>query len=134
MAKILELHFGISPSYKYPGLISFRIDCIDHLAVGQQGLLSLLQHHDLNASILRYSAFFMAQLLHPYMTTGKSIGLTLCMDLCWQSWILKHSSVYESFHSKEQVSFNFMATVPSTMILETKKIKYVTASTFSPLP
>ena len=67
--------FSISPSNEYSGLISFRIDWLDLLAV--QGILkSLLQHHSSKASILRHSAFFTVQFLHPYMTIGKTIALT----------------------------------------------------------
>ena len=67
--------FSISTSIKYSGLISFRIDWLDLLAV--QGLLkSLLQHHSSKASILQCSAFFIVQLSHPHMTTGKTIALT----------------------------------------------------------
>ena len=66
----------MSPSNKYSGLTSFRIDRFDLLAV-QGTLKSLLQHHNLKASILQCSAFFMVQLLHPYMTTGKTIGLAI---------------------------------------------------------
>ena len=67
--------FSISPSNEYSGLISFRIDWFDLLAV-RGTLKSLLQHHSSKASILRCSAFFTAQLSHPYMTTGKTIALT----------------------------------------------------------
>ena len=67
--------FSISPSNEYSGLISFRIDWFDLLAV-QRTLKSLLQHHSSKISILRCSAFFMVQLSHPYMTTGKTIVLT----------------------------------------------------------
>ena len=67
--------FSISPSNEYPGLISFRIDCSDLLAV-QGTLKSLLQHHSSKASILQCSAFFTFHLSHPYMTTGKTIALT----------------------------------------------------------
>ena len=67
--------FSISPSNEYSGLISFRIDWSDHLAV-QGTLKSLLQHHSLKTSTLRCSAFFMVQLSHPYMTTGKTIIVT----------------------------------------------------------
>src|SRR5574341_35968 len=65
---------NISPSNKYSGLISFRMDWLDLLAV--QGTLKSLQHHSSKASILRRSAFFTVQLSHPYMTTGKTIALT----------------------------------------------------------
>ena len=67
--------FSISPSNEYSGLISFRIDCFDLLAV-QGTLKSLLQHHNSKASILWHSAFFTVQFSHPYMTTGKTIALT----------------------------------------------------------
>ena len=67
--------FSISPSNEYSGLISFRIDWLDLLAV-QGTLKSLLQHHSLKASILRCLAFFTVQLSHPYITTGKTIALT----------------------------------------------------------
>ena len=67
--------FSISPYNEHPGLISFRMDWLDLLAV-QGTLKSLLWHHSSKASILRCSAFFMVQLLHPYMTTGKTIALT----------------------------------------------------------
>ena len=70
-----SVSFNITPSNEYPGLISFRMDWLDLLAV-QGTLKSLLQHHSSKASILRHSAFFTVQLLHPYMTTGKTIGLT----------------------------------------------------------
>ena len=73
--KYWSFSFSISPSKEHPGLISFRMDWLDLLVV--QGILkSLLQHHSLKASILRCSAFFMVQLWHPYMTTGKTIALT----------------------------------------------------------
>ena len=67
--------FNISPSSEHPGLISFRMDWLDLLAV-QGTLKSLLQHHNSKASILQCSAFFIVQLSHPYMTTGKTIALT----------------------------------------------------------
>ena len=75
--KYWSFSFSISPSNEYSGLISFRIDCLDLLAV-QGTLKSLLQHHSSKASILWCSAFFMVQLSHPYMTTGKTIALTIC--------------------------------------------------------
>ena len=70
-----SLSFSISPSNEYSGLISFRMDWLDLLAV-QGTLKSLLQHHSSKASILWHSAFFIVQLSHPYMTTGKTIDLT----------------------------------------------------------
>ena len=72
--KFWSFSFSISPSNEYSGLISLGIDWFDLLAV-QGTLKSLLQHHSSNASILQHSAFFMVQLSHPYMTTGKSIAL-----------------------------------------------------------
>ena len=73
--KYWSFSFSISPSNEHPGLISFRMDWLDLLAV--QGILkSLLQHHSSKASVLQCSAFFMVQLSHPYMTTGKTIALT----------------------------------------------------------
>ena len=76
LPKIWSFSFSISPSSEYSQLISFRTDCFDLLAV-QRTLKSLLQHHSTKAAILRHSAFFMVQLSHPYMTTGKTIALTI---------------------------------------------------------
>ena len=73
--KYWSFSFNISPSNDHPGLISFRMDWLDFLAV-QGTLKSLLQHHSSKASVLQCSAFFMVQLSHPYMTTGKTIALT----------------------------------------------------------
>ena len=73
--KYWSFNFIISPSNEHPGLISFRMDWLDLLAV-LETLKSLLQHHSSKASILRYSVFFTVQLSHPYMTTGKTIALT----------------------------------------------------------
>ena len=73
--KCWSFSFNINPSSEHPGLISFRIDWMDILAV-QGTLNSLLQHHSSKASILRCSAFLIVQLSHPYMTTGKTIALT----------------------------------------------------------
>ena len=75
-SKYWSFSFSIIPSKEIPGLISIRMDWLDLLAV-QGTLRSLLQHHSSKASILRRSAFFMVQLSHPYMTTGKSIALTI---------------------------------------------------------
>ena len=79
--KYWSFSFSISPSNEYSGLISFRIDWLDLLAV-QGTLKNLLQHHSSKTSILQRPAFFMIQLSHPYMTTGKTIVL---MEFCWQS-------------------------------------------------
>ena len=84
--KYYGFDFSISPSNKYSGLISFRIDWFELLAV-QGTLKSLLQHHSSKASILQHLAFFMVQLSHPYMTTGKTVALTI-----W-TFIGRHSDV-----------------------------------------
>ena len=92
--KIWSFSFNISPSNEHSGLISFRMDWLDRLAV-QGTLKSLLQHHSSKASILRCSAFFIVQLSHPYLTTGKIIALTrqtfvdkvmLCFLICCLGW------------------------------------------------
>ena len=92
--KYWSFSFSPSPSNEYSGLISFRIDWLDLLAV-QGTLKSLLQHHNSKASILRSSAFFIGKLSHPYMTTGKTIALTrwtfvskvmLCFLICCLGW------------------------------------------------
>src|SRR5574337_985937 len=91
--KYWSFSFNISPSTEHPGLISFRIDWLDLLAV-QRTLKSLLQHHSSKASILRCAAFFIVQHSHPYMTTGKTIALTrwtfLAMSLLFDmlSWLV----------------------------------------------
>ena len=79
--KYWSFSFSISPSSEYSGLISFRMDWLDLLAV-QGTLKSLLQHQSLKASILWCSTFFMVQLSHPYMTTGKTIALTIWTFVC----------------------------------------------------
>ena len=86
--KYWRFSFSISPSSEHPGLISFRIDWLDLLAV-QGTLKSLLQHHSSKASILQCSAFFIVQLSHPYMTPGKTIALTR-----WTFWQSNVSAFY----------------------------------------
>ena len=81
--KYWSFSFNISPSNEHSGLIFFRMDWLDLLAV-QGTLESLLQHHSSKASIIQHSAFFKVQLSHPYMTAGKTIALTRQL-LCWQS-------------------------------------------------
>ena len=76
-SKYWDFSFSISPSNEYSGLISFRMDWLDLLAI-QETLKNLLQHHSSKVSILQHSAFFILQLSHQYMTTGKTIALT-----CW---------------------------------------------------
>ena len=75
LPKYWSFSFSLSPSIEHPGLVSFRMDWLELLAV-QGTLKSLLQHHSSKASILLHSAFFIVQLSHPYMTTGKTITLT----------------------------------------------------------
>ena len=81
--------FNISPSNEHPGLISFRMDWLDLLAV-QGTLKSLLQHHSSKASIFRHSAFFTVQLPHPYMTTGKTIRQNSRKMMKWMSFDLMY--------------------------------------------
>ena len=111
-SKYWSFRFNISPSNEHPGLISFRMDWFDLLAV-QGTLKSLLQHHSSKASILRRSAFFIGQLSHPYMTTGKTIDLTRWTFVGKVMSLLFNvlSRFFHSFPSKEQVSYNFMAGV-----------------------
>ena len=90
--------FRISPSNKYSGLISFRIDWFDLLAV-QGTLKSLLQHHNSKASILHHSAFFMIQLSHPYMTTGEIIASTI------QTFVGKVMSLLLNMQSRFFIAF-----------------------------
>ena len=98
-SKYWSLSFSISPSNEYSGLISFRMDWFNLLAV-QETLKSLLQHHSLKALILRCSAFFMVQLSHPYMTTGKTIALTT------QTFVGKVMSLFFNMLSRlSQLSF-----------------------------
>ena len=121
--------FSISPSNEYLGLISFRIDWFDLLAV-QGTLKSLLQHHSSKASILWHSAFFMVQLSHLYMTTKKTIGLTR------RTFVGKVMSLLFNMLSRLVIAFlprrkhlliSWLQS-PSAMILEPKKIKSVTVS------
>ena len=131
--KYWSFSFSIIPSKEIPGLISFRIDWLDLLAV-QGTLKSLLQHHSSNASILRHSAFFIVQLSHPYMTTGKSIALTR------QTFVGKVMSLLYNMLSRLVIAFlprskclliSWLQS-PSAVILEPKKIKSVTVSIVSP--
>ena len=125
--------FSIIPSKEIPGLISFRKDWLDLLAV-QGTLKSLLQHHSSKASILRHSAFFTVQLSHPYMTTGKTIALAR-----W-SLVGKVMSLLLNMLSRLVITFlprskglliSWLQT-PSALILEPPKIKSHTVSTVSP--
>ena len=123
--------FSISPSNEYSGLISFRIDWFDLLAV-QGTLKSLLQHHSLKASILWHSAFFMVQLSHPYMTTGKTIVLTKQIFAGKVMSLLLNmlSKFVIAFPRSKRLLISWLQS-PSAMILEPKKTKSVTLSTFS---
>ena len=94
--KYWSFSFSISPSNEHPGLISFRMDWLDLLAV-QGTLKSLLQHHSSKASIFRRSAFFTVQLSHPYMTTGKTIASTR------QTFVGKVMSLIRSYHKPVQI-------------------------------
>jgi len=96
--KYWSFSFSISPSSEHPGLISFRMDWLDLLAI-QGTLKSLLQHHSSKASILQPSAFFTVQLLHPYMTTGKTIALTK------QTFVGKVMSLFFSMLSRLVITF-----------------------------
>ena len=125
--------FNISPSNEHPGLISFRMDWLDLLA-GQGTLKSLLQHHSSKASILRCSAFFIVQLSHPHMTTGKTIALTR------QTFVDKVMSLIFNMLSRLVITFlprnkhllmSWLQS-PSAVILEPPKIKSDTVSAVSP--
>ena len=126
--------FSIIPSKEIPGLISFRMDWLDLLAI-QGTLKSLLQHHSSKASILQCSAFFTVQLSHPYMTNGKTIALT------GRTLVGKVMSLLFNMLSRLVITFlprrskclliSWLQS-PSAVILEPKKIKSDTVSTVSP--
>ena len=129
----MELQLQHSPSNEYSGLISFRMDRLDLLAV-QGTLKSLLQHHSSEAPILRCSAFFIVQLSHPYMTTGKTIALT--------RWTFVGEVMSLLFNMLSRLVLIFLPRSkrlliswlqsPSAVILESPKIKSLTVSTVSP--
>ena len=104
-SKYWRFSFSLSPSNEYSGLISFRMDFLDLLAV-QGTLKSLFQHHSSKASIPRRSAFFTVQLSHPYMTTGKTIALTrrtfvgkvICFSICYLSGCLKSTNMFKNIN------------------------------------
>ena len=125
--------FNISPSNEHPGLISFRMDWLDLLAV--QGILkSLLQHHSSKASILQCSAFFIVQLSHPYMTTGKNIALIRWTFVGRVMYLLFNmlSRLFIAFLPRSKHLLISWLQSPSAVILEFKKIKSVTVSIVSP--
>ena len=131
--KYWSFSFNISPSNEHPRLISFRMDWLDLLAV-QGTLKSLLQHHNSKASILLHSAFYIVQLSHPYMTTGKIIPLTR------QTFVGKVMSLLLNMLSRLAItslprSKRLLISClqsPSAVILEAPKIKSDTVSTVSP--
>ena len=131
--KYWSFSLNISLSNEHPGLISFRMDWLDLLAV-QGTLKSLLQHRSLNASILQYSAFFIVQLSHPYVTTGKTIALTR------RTFVGKVMSLLFNMLSRLVIAFlprskhiliSWLQS-PSAVILEPPKIKSDTVSIVSP--
>ena len=131
--KYWSFSFSISPFNEYSGLISFRMDWLD-LLVFQGTLKSLLQHHSSKASILWCSDFFIVQLSHPYMTTGKTIALTR------QIFVRKVMSLLFNMLSRLVITFlpgseclliSWLQS-PSAVILEPNKLKSVTVSTVSP--
>ena len=130
--KYWSFSFSISPSNEYSGLISFRIDWLDLLAV--QRTLSLLQHHSSKASVLQHSAFFIGQLSHPYMTTGKIITLTKQIFVGKVVSLLfnKLSRLVIAFLPRRKCLLISWLQSPSAVIWELKKIKSVTVSIVSP--
>ena len=132
--KYWSFSFSISPSNEHPGLISFRMDWLDLLAV-QGTLKRLLQHHSSKASIFRRSAFFTVQLSHPYMTTGKTIALTRwtfvgkVMSLLFN---MLSTLVITLLPRSKRLLISWLQS-PSAVILEPKKIKSDTVSTVSPI-
>ena len=131
--KYWSFSFSISPSNEYSGLISFRIDWLDLLTV-QGTLKSLLQHHSSKASILQCSAFFIVQLSHLYMTTGKTIALTRwtfvgkVMPLLFN---MLSRLVIAFLPGRKHLLISWLQS-PSAVILEPSKIKSFTVSIVSP--
>ena len=125
--------FSIIPSNEYSGLISFRMDWLDLLAV-QGTLKSLLQHHSSKASILRCSAFFIVQLSHTYMTTGKTIALTrqTFVDKVMSLLFNMLSRLIITFLPRSKCLLISWLQSPSAVILEPPKIKSATVSTVFP--
>ena len=125
----ISFSFNISPFNEHPGLISFRMDWLDLLAV-QGTRKSLLQHHGSEASILRLSAFFIVQLSHPYMTTGKTIGLTrwTFMDKVMSLLSNMLSRLVRTFLPRSKCLLISWLQSPSAVILEPRKVKSATVS------
>ena len=131
--KYWSFSFSISPSNEYSGLISFRMDWLDLLAV-QGTLKSLLQHHSSKASILQHSAFFMVQLSHPYMTTGKTKALTrqTFVDKVMSLLFNMLSGLVITFLPRSKHLLISWLKSPSAVILEPQMITLVTVSIVSP--
>ena len=132
--KYWGFNFSISPSKERPGLMPFRMDWLDLLAV-QGTLKSPLQHHSSKASILRCSAFFTVQLSHPYMTTGKTIVLTRRTFVGKVMSLLLNmlSRLVIAFHPRSKCLLISWLQSPSAVILEPRKINSATVSTFLPI-
>ena len=132
-SKYWSFSFSISPSNEHTGLISFRMDWLDLLAV-QGTLNSLLQHHSSKASILRHSAFFAGQLSHPYMTTGKTIALTIWTFVGRVMSLLLNmlSRLVITFLPRSKPLLISRLQSPSAAILEPPKIKSDTVSIYLP--
>ena len=130
--KYWSFSFNISPSNEYPGLISFRMDWLDPLAV-QGTLKSLLQHRSSKASILRPSAFFRVQPSHPYMTTGKTTTLTrrTFLDKVMSLLFSMLSRLVITFLPESKCLLTSWLQSSSAVILEPPKIKSATISTVS---
>ena len=128
--KYWSFSFSISPSNEYSGFISFRIDWFDLLPV-QGTLKSLLQHHNVKALILLCSAFFLVQLSHPYRTTGKTIASTTFDGKVMSLLLNMLSRFVVAFLQRRKYLLISWLLSQSSVILEPKKIKSVTASTFS---
>ena len=122
--KYWSFSLSISPSNEHPGLISFRMDWLDLLAV-HGTLKNLLQHHSSKASILQCSAFFTVQLLHPYMTTGKTIALTRRTSVGKVMSLLLNmlSRLVITFLPRSKCLFISWLQSPSAVILKPQKIK-----------
>ena len=131
--KYWSFSFNISPSNEHPGVISFRMDWLDLLAVPGT-LKSLLQHHISKASILCYSAFFIFQHSHPYMNTGKTITLTrwIFVSKVMSLVFNKLSTLVIAFLPRSECLLISWLQSLSAVILEPKKIKSVTVSIVSP--
>ena len=124
--------FNISPSNEYSGLIPIRIDCLDLLAV-QGTRKSLLQHHSSKISILQHSGFFMVQLSHPYVTTGKTIALIRWTSVGKVMSLLFNmlSRLVITFLPRSKCLLISWLQSPSAVILEPKKMKSLTVSIVS---